>query len=109
VLYKKLFRPPYGNITDGQVAQLAEQGYQIVNWTIDTHDWEKGATSQAIADRVTQNAYAGAIVLMHSGGGNRQPTVEALPSIINYLHSKNYQMVTTSAILGAESEVVNKH
>ena len=36
----------------------------------------------------------GAVVLMHSGGGDRSQTVKALPEIIKQLKKKGYSFVT---------------
>ena len=58
-------------------------------WNIDTRDWQRPG-ADAIASRVLESAYPGAIVLMHDGGGDRSQTVEALRSILEALSSQGY-------------------
>jgi peptidoglycan/xylan/chitin deacetylase (PgdA/CDA1 family) len=96
-----IFRPPFGNITDEEVKTFAAHNITVSGWGIDTHDWEsKNNQPQQIAERVTKNAYGGAVALMHSGGGDRTNTVLALPSILDDLNRRGYKLVTTSTILG---------
>ena len=53
----------------------------------------------AIANQV-KNAWPGAIVLMHDGGGDRSQTVEALKDALPYLKSQGYRFVTMDELLG---------
>lgn len=94
----KVFRSPYGSFTK----QQWEDAYDLIDcnvlWDIDTLDWElPGAT--AIHDAVLDNAYNGAIVLMHDGGGNRSQDVSALPSIIDDLKKQGYSFVTIDELM----------
>lgn len=50
------------------------------------------------------NAFNGAIVLMHDGGGNRQQDVEALPGIIDGLKAAGYELVTVSELLSHDEQ-----
>ncbi|GEM_PF-1542649 len=97
----RLYRPAEGSITNSQIEAFARHGYMMVNWSIDTYDWQKPPPDQ-IRRRVLDNTYGGAIVLMHSGGGDRSRTVAALPGIIAELRDKGYVFLTTSQILARE-------
>ncbi len=35
----------------------------------------------------------GSIILLHDGGGNRQPTIDALPVLIQALRARGYTIV----------------
>lgn len=46
-------RPPYGNCDDSCVSQMAELGYRVVTWNVDTNDWrfkEDYESSRAMFD-----------------------------------------------------------
>ena len=58
-------------------------------WNIDTEDWRQPG-AEAIASAVAEQAYPGAIVLMHDGGGDRFQTVEALETILETLSKQGY-------------------
>jgi len=95
-----LVRPPYGQIRNEQIKFLSEKGYIIVNWSIDTYDWNEDKNSAIqIAERVLDYAHSGAIVLLHSGGQNRENTLAALPLIIQTLQSKGYKFVKVSDLI----------
>lgn len=75
------FRQPGGNWTNSVVATAWELGMTSLHWTVDPRDWTRpGAGS--IASTVTGGVGAGAIVLMHDAGGDRQQTVAALRTIL---------------------------
>lgn len=82
-------RPPYGATDPNTRAYAAELGYYVVLWDIDTEDWRRPGAQQ-IADTILENAYPGAIILMHDGGGDREQTVEALKIALPLLKNQGY-------------------
>jgi cellulose synthase/poly-beta-1,6-N-acetylglucosamine synthase-like glycosyltransferase/peptidoglycan/xylan/chitin deacetylase (PgdA/CDA1 family)/spore germination protein YaaH len=111
------FRPPYSidqePDTNDQAAPLDRiqgLGYVIVGNKIDTNDWDEHPkkTPQEITDSVFQQIKdmemrpwaRGSIILLHDGGGDRSPTVAALPVLIQALRAQGYEIVPVSALLG---------
>ncbi|WP_248924633.1 polysaccharide deacetylase family protein [Paenibacillus hamazuiensis] len=93
-------RPPYGALSQ-QVADYAEKSHKIVNWSVDTRDWE-GVSSEKIVETVKKEIKPGAIILQHCAGGkhgNLSNTVKALPQLIQTLKEKGYRLVTVSELL----------
>ncbi|SFL81563.1 Peptidoglycan/xylan/chitin deacetylase, PgdA/CDA1 family [Paenibacillus sp. 1_12] len=92
----KLFRPPYGNVTEPQILWLASQKYHIINWNVDSLDW-KGLNADQVADNVLGHVVPGAVILQHGAGGegeNLAGTVQALPRIIEKLQEAHIELVT---------------
>ncbi len=94
----QMMRAPYGAFTSAEWARAGDLISCNVLWNIDTLDWKLPGAS-AITDEVLSNAYNGAIVLMHDGGGNRAQDVEALPGIIEGLQAAGYELVTVSELM----------
>ncbi|HEX4031773.1 MAG TPA: glycosyltransferase [Terracidiphilus sp.] len=113
------FRPPYDideePETDDQarpVVPLQNEGYITIGNKIDTHDWQEQPRKtteeivQSVLDQLqamnvkTKPQFCGSIILMHDGGGNRQPTVDALPALIEALRAHGYKIVPVSALMG---------
>jgi cellulose synthase/poly-beta-1,6-N-acetylglucosamine synthase-like glycosyltransferase/peptidoglycan/xylan/chitin deacetylase (PgdA/CDA1 family)/spore germination protein YaaH len=111
------FRPPYSidqePDTNDQAApayRIQNLGYVIIGDKIDTDDWDENPrkTPQEITDSVFAQIDAmqarpwmrGSIILLHDGGGNRQPTVDALPVLIKALRDRGYKIVPVSALMG---------
>ncbi len=95
-----LLRPPYGAIADETIELLGQEDWKIINWSLDTFDWyENYNEPQTILDRVLDNIHPEAIILMHSGGGNRDNTLKALPLIIEALQAKGYSFTTVNKLL----------
>ena len=83
-------------LTDNTVKQRAKTlGKDVVLWTIDSRDWTKPGTA-AIVQRVLKGVHNGSVILLHDGGGNRSPTVAALPTILKTLKAKGYGFRTLS-------------
>lgn len=82
-------RPPYGKVDGNTGAFAAKLGYHVVLWSIDPRDWALPG-ADAIASRVVNKAYPGAIVVLHDGGGDRSQTVAALDTILARLSEQGY-------------------
>jgi len=87
----KLFAPPYGEWSGEMVTYVAESGYQTILWTVDTVDWRLPAP-EAIWKRALAGAAPGALILLHP----TEPTVSALPFIVDGLREKGLTLTTVS-------------
>ncbi|MBS1814520.1 MAG: glycosyltransferase [Acidobacteria bacterium] len=111
------FRPPYSidqepdtNDQAAPVQRVQRNGYVVIGDKIDTDDWDEHPRkspqeiTQSVLDQLemmkTKPWMRGSIILMHDGGGNRQPTVDALPMLITTLRAKGYELVPVSELLG---------
>jgi peptidoglycan/xylan/chitin deacetylase (PgdA/CDA1 family) len=91
------FRPPYGDLDDSVLADVAADGYWItVMWTCDSFGWN-GASVEQIVDRCGVDADAGDIILMHVGAESLD--AEALPLLIETLQGAGYDLVTVEVLL----------
>lgn len=94
------YRPPYGAVTNPQVAYFAKRGVKTINWSVDSYDWDRkrNAVDRIIAT-VLQHAHDGAIILLHSGSW-RANTAKALPTIIDKLRARGHTFETIPQLLG---------
>ncbi|MDV5977738.1 UNVERIFIED_CONTAM: polysaccharide deacetylase family protein [Streptococcus canis] len=86
-------RPPYG-ATNAMVQQAS--GLTQMLWTVDTRDWENHSTEGIMAN-LKKQLQPGGVVLMHD---IHQTTVDALPTVMEYLKAEGYQCVTLSELYG---------
>ncbi len=91
-----LFAPPYGEYNEKVLEVAGSLGFRTILWSIDTIDWQR-PEPQVIVDRVLKKLHEGGIVLMHP----TQPTVKALPIIINEVQKRGYRIVSLSDLLRA--------
>lgn len=94
----QMIRAPYGAFTTVEWGRAADLISCNVLWNIDTLDWKRPG-ADAITQAVLSNAYNGAIVLMHDGGGDRTQDIEALPGIIDGLKDAGYKLVTVKELM----------
>ncbi len=85
-------RPPYGRSDPGVTSRLAARGLTSVVWTADSRDFEKPGVG-AIIDSALSGLQPGGIILLHDGGGNRDQTIAALPTIIERILAAGYRIV----------------
>lgn len=107
-----LFRPPYAadtspsQMTELIPLQIAEDlNYLVVLESIDPQDWAKPGT-EIIVQRVKQQRHDGSIILLHDAGGDRSQTVEALPEILDWLHTRGDTVVPLSTLLGTTRDAL---
>ena len=73
-----LFRPPYGEYNDAVVRISREEGYECVQWNVDSLDWKNRGADDMIR-QCTKNTQPGDIVLFHN---DSQYILDALPTIL---------------------------
>lgn len=94
-----LFRPPGGIMADIEVGESdIFEGYDIIYWSIDTHDWAHHSP-QKISDYVVKNTKSGDIILMHDYIGKNSPTPAALEIMIPKLIERGFEFVTVSDLI----------
>lgn len=87
------FRPPGGSWSQRVVDAAREVDQRVVLWSVDSRDWA-GRTAAQIANGVLADVRPGSIILLHDGGGDRGPTLQALPRIITGLRKMDLKLVT---------------
>ncbi len=106
--HTKFFRPPYASRHLLQepgaphvIERAAELGYLTVSAAVDPFDWS-GPTSGQISQRIIDQAKdeTGQVILLHDSGGNRKPTIDALPKIIDTLTAEGFTFVPLHRLLG---------
>src|SRR5437773_5078761 len=107
-----LFRPPYASDTGPtQLSELAplkiaeDLNYLVVLENIDPQDWAKPG-ADIILQRIKQQRHDGSVILLHDAGGDRSQTVEALPRILDWLHTRGDTVVPLSTLLGTTRDAV---
>ncbi|MBL1173541.1 MAG: polysaccharide deacetylase family protein [Pantanalinema sp. GBBB05] len=97
-----LMRPPGGNLSGSLATYAQKLGYTVTLWSADSEDYYVSAP--IVVDNVLKNTRPGGIVLMHDGGGDRNPTVEALPQVIDTLKRRGYRFVTVPELLAMKAQ-----
>lgn len=102
-----LFRPPYNEDAEPAVGsearpitQLSALGYLNVGIELDPHDWRGQSASEIVASVVKSAGEGGSVLVLHDAGGDRSPTVEALPEIIAELRAAGFTFVSLADLLG---------
>ena len=93
----RTLRPPYGAI-DANTANVI--GKPIIQWDIDSYDWESKNTDATI-QQINQTVVPGGIILMHD---IHPTTIAAVGTVIDNLRTSGYEIVTTEQILSNQTK-----
>jgi len=106
-----LMRLPYsstpGTVSMSELAaarRAGSLGYLVAFADRDTEDWRRPGVDHIVA-RALPSADAGAVVMLHDGGGNRDQTLAATSRIIDILRARGYRFATVSD-LGVRTRAV---
>ena len=91
-----LFRAPFGEYDDRVMQAIQSQGYAVIQWTVDTLDWQEGRTAEQVLDTVYEKICPGGIILCHN---NAETITEYLPQLLEELQSQGYEFVTVSELI----------
>jgi peptidoglycan/xylan/chitin deacetylase (PgdA/CDA1 family)/GT2 family glycosyltransferase len=107
-----LYRPPHGKKTPWELESIKHEKMIEITWSDSANDQHKIAfigkpTATQYAKAIVDNAYPGAIILLHDGYGtthdtiksDKSLTVQALPLIIEQLKTEGYGFVTVPELL----------
>ncbi|WP_214482862.1 polysaccharide deacetylase family protein [Bacillus sp. SM2101] len=84
-----LFRPPYGSNNESTIELLEKHQHKMVLWNKDPKDW-KVQSSNEIINYIRSSNPSGSIILLHES----QAVIDALPSIISFLHDEGLEVVS---------------
>ena len=90
-----LFRPPYGDYNSKVVTVVRDEGYECVQWSIDSLDW-KNRGVEDLVKRATNNVQPGDIILFHN---DSEFIVGALPAILKHYQEQGFEMIPAKDIL----------
>ena len=91
----RFLRPPYGAYNNETKRICAEHYIVMINWSLDTLDWETCDADKVYEDIMNQ-VKDGNIILCHDLYGT---TVDAMERVIPDLIAQGYQLVTVSELL----------
>ncbi len=90
-----LFRPPYGDYNNRVIEVARAEGYECVQWSIDSLDWKDRGTEDIIK-QCTYRVDDGDIVLFHNDSND---IVNALPTVIKHYQGLGYTIIPVSELL----------
>lgn len=88
----KLFRPPYGQIRPLQIRNLKDQGYDIIQWSLLSCDYDPKLNINRSLDALRKGTKAGSIAVFHDSRKAENQLKELLPQYLEYLSTEGYQL-----------------
>ena len=93
-----MFRPPYGEVDDAMLREVARAGLTTVQYDLPAGDADVHVSPQKLTQWVVGKARAGSIVIMHMNRPKNH-TAEALPMIVRELRAKGYTFCQMTDLL----------
>ena len=91
------FRPPYGSTNSTVRSVGASLGLTQILWNVDPSDYTRPGVGYIVNNILGAADGKGLLIGMHDGGGPRDQTIAALPTIITSLRARGYHFVRLCA------------
>jgi len=107
-----IMRPPYASGTDAVTTadlvslRKAAPGYLVTYADRDSEDWARPGVPRIVQNALPTSS-AGAVIMMHDGGGDRSQTVTALTQVVEELKSRGYRFTTVGRGVGLTDRAVD--
>lgn len=88
-----LFRPPYGQITPGQL-RLLKKTHTVVLWDLITRDYNAKLSPDYILGKIKKMSRNGSIVVFHDSVKAEKNLFAVLPQAIEFWQKEGYQFAT---------------
>ena len=85
-----LFRPPYGRVSQFQIAALIKQKMKIIMWDVLSGDFDKKINAATCTSNVVKNAINGSIIVFHDSEKAFEKLKVSLPETLNYFSRFGY-------------------
>jgi peptidoglycan/xylan/chitin deacetylase (PgdA/CDA1 family) len=86
----KIFRPPYGKITNAQSKAIRKIGYKIIMWDVLSADFDLNISKEECLKNVLSTVEPGSIIVFHDSKKAFKNLEFVLPKTLEYLKINNY-------------------
>jgi peptidoglycan/xylan/chitin deacetylase (PgdA/CDA1 family) len=90
----RLFRPPYGQITPRQIRALKARGYEIIQWSNLSCDYDRKLNVSQSLNALVMQSKPGSIVVFHDSEKAENQLKWLLPKFLEAMQSKGYQFLS---------------
>lgn len=90
----RLFRPPYGQIKPSQIKLLRAKGYEIIQWSDLSCDYDKHLDCERSLLALIKNAKPGSIVVFHDSEKAENQLKQILPKYLKAMLAEGFTFET---------------
>ncbi|GAA6040004.1 hypothetical protein JCM8097_002663 [Rhodosporidiobolus ruineniae] len=94
----RLFRPPYGSVSQANMDVLKKRGYVVANWAYDSGDAASKAPAQTIKEYNALSVKKSYITLNHET--HESTSKQVIPTVVPALIKKGFKLVDLGTCLG---------
>lgn len=87
----KLFRPPHGWLSPGQLRRLIKKGYSVVMYDLVTRDYSKRVNAEKVVENVKKYTRDGSIIVFHDSLKSKDKLETALPQSLEWLINEGFE------------------
>ncbi len=90
IIDSNLFRPPYGRISQFQIAALIKQNIKIIMWDVLSGDFDEKISAETCTSNVIKHAANGSIIVFHDSEKALEKMKVSLRETLNYFSRFGY-------------------
>lgn len=88
---KKLFRPPYGQISPKLARKIAQKGYEVIMWDVLSKDYNAKLKPELILLNTIKHTENGTIIVFHDNIKAENNVLKVLPEYLKHFSQLGYQ------------------
>lgn len=90
-IHSKLFRPPYGRISQSQISLLKAKGYRIIMWNLLSCDYSQNLNPPDALAALKKHTQSGSIIVFHDSEKAKSNLMAILPEYLNFLKLQGFK------------------
>lgn len=89
LIHSKLYRPPYGRVTPGQLKSL-QKHFQLVMWDVFSGDYDHHLNIEKCVAQVIKNSQPGSIIVFHDNTQTAPRLLPILRQVLTHFTEEGY-------------------
>ncbi|PLX12199.1 MAG: polysaccharide deacetylase family protein [Marinilabiliales bacterium] len=93
IISSKLFRPPYGRISPGQIKHL-KNDYKIIMWSALSYDFDARVSKEECLNFSIKNSRPGSIIVFHDSEKSKEKMFYSCEGFLDYFSQKGVEFAS---------------
>lgn len=88
---KRLFRPPYGQVSPSLAKKISQAGYRIIMWDVLSKDYDNTLSPDLIRNKTIESTDKGSIIVFHDNVKAQNNVLTVLPQYLQHFSSLGFK------------------
>ncbi|GAA5027710.1 polysaccharide deacetylase [Marivirga lumbricoides] len=91
---KRLFRPPYGQVSPSLARKISQAGYRIIMWDVLSKDYDIRLSPELIRKKTIESTGKGSIIVFHDNVKAQHNVLTVLPQYLQHFSNLGFKFLS---------------